>query len=55
MDAKVSVPLNRRLRGFLELRNLNDEPRRRFSGTSQYRTSYEIYSWNLYAGVDWRF
>ena len=55
MDAKVSVPLNRRLRGFLELRNLNDEPRRRFSGTSQYRTSYEIYSFNLYAGVDWRF
>ena len=55
MDAKISVPLNRRLRSFLELRNLNDEPRRRYSGTPQYRTSYEIYSWNLFAGVDWRF
>jgi TonB-dependent receptor len=55
MDVKVSVPLNRYLRGFLELRNLNDEPRRRYSGEPQYRTSHEIYSWNLFAGVDWRF
>jgi len=55
MDVKMSVPLNRRLRGFLELRNLNDEARRRYSGTPQYRTSNEIYSWNLFAGVDWRF
>ncbi len=55
MDVKVSVPLNRYLRSFLELRNLNDEARRRFSGEPQYRTSHEIYSWNLFAGVDWRF
>lgn len=55
LDAKVSVPLNRRLRGFVELRNLNDEPRRRYSGTPAYRTNYEIYSWNVFTGVDWRF
>jgi hypothetical protein len=24
-------------------------------GEPQYRTSHEIYSWNLFAGVDWRF
>ena len=55
MDARLSVPLNRRWRGFVELRNLNDEARRRYSGSPQYRTNYEIYSWNAMAGVDWRF
>ena len=55
LDAKLSVPLSRRLRGFLELRNLNDEARRRYSGLPERRTSFEIYSWNINAGVDWRF
>ena len=35
MDFKVSVPLNRYLRSFVELRNLNDEPRRRYSGSKR--------------------
>jgi hypothetical protein len=39
----------------VELRNLNDEPQQRYSGEPQYRTSHEIYSWNHFAGVDWRF
>ena len=55
LDAKVSVPLSRRLRGFFELRNLNDEARRRYAGLPERRTSFEIYSWNINAGVDWRF
>jgi TonB-dependent receptor len=55
LDAKLSVPLSRRLRGFVDLRNLNDEARLRYSGAPERRTSYEIYSWNVNAGFDWRF
>lgn len=55
MDAKVSVPVSRRLRGIVELRNLNDEARRRYAGSPEYRVNYEIYSWNVSAGLDWRF
>jgi TonB-dependent receptor len=55
VDAKLSVPLSRRLRGFIDFRNLNDEARLRFSGAPERRTSYEIYSWNLNAGFDFRF
>lgn len=55
LDAKLSVPLSRGLRGILELRNLNDEARLRYAGVPERRTSYEIYSWNINAGFDWRF
>lgn len=55
LDVKVSVPLSPRLRGFVDLRNLNNEPRTRFSGAPERRTSYEIYSWNVNAGFDFRF
>jgi hypothetical protein len=55
VDAKVSFPLMRRLRGFVELRNLNDEPRRRYAGIRERRVQHEIYSRDVYAGIDWRF
>ena len=55
MDFKFSAPIRRGLRALLELGNLNDERRRRWAGESPYRTQDEIYSWNLYAGLDWRF
>lgn len=55
LDAKLSVPLNRRVRSFVDFRNLNDEPRLRYSGSPERRTSYEIYSWTINAGFDWRF
>ncbi len=55
VDAKISVPLSRRLRGFVDLRNLNDEARFRYSGVPERRTSYEIYSWTINIGFDWRF
>ncbi len=55
LDAKISVPLNRRVRGFMDFRNLNDEPRLRYSGAPERRTSFEIYSWTINAGFDWRF
>ena len=55
LDAKVSFPLSRILRGFIEARNLNDEPRIRYAGSPDRRTSDEIYSRDFYAGIDWRF
>ena len=38
---------------FFELRNLNREPRRRYAGSPERRVAHEIYSWTLYAGIDW--
>ena len=55
LDAKVSFPLQRRLRGFLEFRNLNDEPRRRFAGISDRRVQHELYARDVFFGVDWRY
>jgi len=55
VDAKVSFPMTRLLRGFVEVRNLNSEPRRRYAGTSDRRVQHEIYSRDFYAGLDWRF
>lgn len=55
LDAKVSVPVARMFRAFIEARNLNDEPRIRYSGVPNRRTAHEIYSRDLYAGIDWRF
>jgi TonB-dependent receptor len=55
VDAKVSFPLTRMLRGFVEARNLNDEPRIRYAGVPDRRTAHEIYSRDFYAGIDWRF
>lgn len=55
MDAKVSFPVSRLLRGFIEARNLNDEARISYAGVSTRRTSHEIYARDFYAGIDWRF
>ncbi len=53
MDVKMSIA-GESASAFVELRNLNDEARRRCR-IAGVRTSYEIYSWNLFAGIDWRF
>jgi TonB-dependent receptor len=55
VDMKVSAPLARGLRGMVEIGNLNDEHRRRYAGSRDRRVQDEVYSWNLFAGVDWRF
>ncbi|HSC28087.1 MAG TPA: TonB-dependent receptor [Vicinamibacterales bacterium] len=55
VDFKLSVPIRRGVRGLVEFGNLNDERRRRYAGNSSLRVQDEIYSWNLYAGLDWRF
>ena len=55
LDAKVSFPISRLLRGFVEGRNLNDAPRIRYAATPERRTAHEIYSRDFYAGIDWRF
>jgi len=53
VDAKISYAVNRHFRPFVEVRNLNDEPRLRYAGTRDRRVAHEIYSWTLYAGMDW--
>jgi TonB-dependent receptor len=55
VDFKLSAPIRRGLRGLIEFGNLNDERRRRYAGDSSLRVQDEIYSWNLFAGLDWRF
>ena len=55
LDAKVSFPLTRVLRAFVEARNLNDEPRINYAGVPTRRTAHEIYARDFYAGIDWRF
>ena len=53
VDAKVSYAVSRHFRPFVELRNLNDEPRLRYAGSRDRRVAHEIYSWTVYAGIDW--
>ena len=55
LDAKVSFPISRMFRGFVEGRNLNDAPRIRYAAIPDRRTAHEIYSRDFYAGIDWRF
>jgi TonB-dependent receptor len=54
VDVKVSAPLARGLRGMVEIGNLNDEHRLRYAGTPDRRVQDEVYSWNLFVGIDWR-
>ncbi len=53
IDAKISYRINRRMRIFAELINLNDEPLREYQGTSSRLDGYEIYSWNANFGINW--
>ena len=55
IDARISFPLPRMLRGFVEGRNLNDARRLSYQGASSRRTADEWYSRDLYFGIDWRF
>lgn len=55
LDAKVSFPVARRLRGFVEGRNLNNATRVRYAGIGDRRTAEELYLRDFYAGIDWRF
>jgi TonB-dependent receptor len=54
VDFKVSAPIRRGVRGLFEVGNLNDEHRLRYAGVRERRVQDEIYSWNLFVGVDWR-
>jgi TonB-dependent receptor len=55
VDLKFSAPIRRGIRAVIEMGNLNDERRRRYAGSPELRVQDEIYSWNLVAGIDWRF
>ena len=55
LDAKVSVPIGRWLRAFVEMRNLNDEARVRYVRRRIGVYADEIYSRDFYVGIDWRF
>ena len=55
LDAKVSFPVTRMLRGFVEGRNLNNATRVRYAGIDERRTAEELYLRDFYLGIDWRF
>jgi TonB-dependent receptor len=54
VDFKVSAPIARGVRGLVEVGNVNDEHRRRYAGIPERRVHDEVYSWNLFVGLDWR-
>ncbi len=53
LDAKLSYRINRHIRAFVELLNLNEEPLRTYDGEPGRTTGYEIYSWNANFGINW--
>ena len=53
IDAKASYAISPHFKPFIEVRNLNNEPRLRYAGSTERRVAHEIYSWTLYAGIDW--
>ncbi len=53
IDAKFSYRFNKRLKVFVELLNLNEEPLRTFEGEPGHNNGYEIYSWNANLGINW--
>jgi len=55
VDFKFSAPIINGLRGLVEVGNINNEHRLRYSGIPGRRVQDEIYSWNLTFGLDWRF
>lgn len=53
IDAKASYRINKQLRVFVELLNLNKEPLREFQGEPGHNSVMEVYSWNANFGINW--
>jgi TonB-dependent receptor len=55
LDFKASYQLTKQASAFIQWQNINDEPLRFFSGDRSRLAENEIYSWNMLAGMSFKF
>ncbi len=55
LDFKASYQFTKQASGFIQWQNINDEPLRFFSGDRSRLAENEIYSWNVLAGMSFKF
>lgn len=55
LDFKASYEFSRQWTGFFQVQNVNDEPQRFYSGRRSRMAENEIYSWNMLAGMSFKF
>ena len=52
VDAKLSYRFSRKLKVFVELLNLTEEPLREFTGVRSRENDFELYKWKAKVGVN---
>jgi TonB-dependent receptor len=55
LDFKASYEFSKQLSTFVQFQNINDEPLRFYSGDKSRLAENEIYSWNMLAGMSFKF
>ena len=55
LDFKASYQVTKQASAFIQWQNINDEPLRYFSGDRSRLAENEIYSWNMLAGMTFKF
>jgi TonB-dependent receptor len=55
LDFKASYQFTKQASAFIQWQNINDEPLRFFSGDRSRLAENEIYSWNMLAGMSFKF
>ncbi|HEU4747217.1 MAG TPA: TonB-dependent receptor [Gemmatimonadaceae bacterium] len=55
LDFKASYELSQQFSVFVQMQNITDEPLRYFSGDKSRLAENEFYSWNMMAGVNFKF
>ncbi len=55
LDFKASYQFSKQLSAFVQFQNINDEPLRFYSGDKSRLAENEIYSWNMLAGMSFKF
>lgn len=55
LDFKASYQFTKQASAFIQWQNINDEPLRYFSGDRSRMAENEIYSWNMLAGMSFKF
>jgi len=55
LDFKASYQFSKQASAFIQWQNINDEPLRFFSGDRSRLAENEIYSWNVLAGMTFKF
>ncbi|HEU4484304.1 MAG TPA: TonB-dependent receptor [Povalibacter sp.] len=55
LDFKASYQISDQMSAFFQIQNINDEPLRFYSGDKSRLAENEIYSWNMLAGMSFKF